>query len=212
MMNAEIYNEIKKRILFFEYEPGEMLNEKRLAQEFGVSRTPVREVFLKLEWEKLVTIMPRAGIMVTKVDFQQLHDVFHIRLMLATSIGALAAKNITDEHIEKMKALRDDCKSIAETNDYRNLVDIDLKFRDIISTAAGNDPLKELTDSLYNQTQRLWFMVFKKIDFPTLVQEEVEEIEEGIRIFSERDPELAGLYRKRMIEQAMDRIVRIFGY
>ena len=189
-----------------------MLNEKKLSEEFGVSRTPVREVFLKLEWEKLVTIMPRAGIMVTKVDFQELHDVYQVRLNLSYTLGKMAATRITEQQIDEMKRLRDECLELTDTSDYRRLVGIDLRLRKIISTAANNKSLAEITDYLYNQTQRFWFMVFNKVDFNLLINDEVKEIEEGIKVFTERDPEKAGEYRRRMIEQSMEQIVRMFGY
>ena len=211
-MNNTIYDEIKRRILFFQYEPGQMLNEKKLSEEFGVSRTPVREIFLKLEWEKLVTIMPRAGIMVTKVDFQELHDVYQVRLNLSYTLGKMAATRITEQQIDEMKRLRDECLELTDTSDYRRLVGIDLRLRKIISTAANNKSLAEITDYLYNQTQRFWFMVFNKVDFNLLINDEVKEIEEGIKVFTERDPEKAGEYRRRMIEQSMEQIVRMFGY
>jgi len=211
-LNNTIYDEIKRRILFFQYEPGQMLNEKKLSEEFGVSRTPVREIFLKLEWEKLVTIMPRAGIMVTKVDFQELHDVYQVRLNLSYTLGKMAATRITEQQIDEMKRLRDECLELTDTSDYRRLVGIDLRLRKIISTAANNKSLAEITDYLYNQTQRFWFMVFNKVDFNLLINDEVKEIEEGIKVFTERDPEKAGEYRRRMIEQSMEQIVRMFGY
>ena len=56
-MNREIYRTIKNRILFLEYNPGQILNENTLAEEFGVSRTPLREVLSKLVWEHLARIL-----------------------------------------------------------------------------------------------------------------------------------------------------------
>lgn len=209
-MNQNIYDEIKRRILFFEYQPGQMLNEKRLATEFGVSRTPVREVFLRLEWEKLVTIMPRAGIMVTRVEFQQLRDVFQIRIPLEGIIGKLAATQMTEEHLSEMKKLKTECEKIYDTKDFGLLVDIDLKFREILSTAANNPSLKEVTDGLYNQTQRLWYLAFNKTDYPEIVKAEVDEINEAIQIFSEEDPAKAEEFRQRMILGAMNRVRDIF--
>jgi DNA-binding GntR family transcriptional regulator len=51
-MNREIYRTIKDRILFLEYKPGQILNENTLAEEFGVSRTPLREVLSRLVWAR----------------------------------------------------------------------------------------------------------------------------------------------------------------
>jgi DNA-binding GntR family transcriptional regulator len=75
MVNKEIYKELKKRIVYLDYKPKQVLNIKELAKEFGVSPMPIREVLILLETEKLVHIIPNNGIYVTDVSFQELKDV-----------------------------------------------------------------------------------------------------------------------------------------
>ena len=70
MANKDIYNELKKRIVFLEYKPKQVLSIKDLAKEFGVSPMPIREVLILLEYEKLVHIIPNNGIYVTDVSLQ----------------------------------------------------------------------------------------------------------------------------------------------
>lgn len=209
-MNQDIYSEIKRRILFFDYLPGDMLNEKQLASEFGVSRTPVREVFLRLEWEKLISIMPRAGMIVTKLEFQQLRDVFQIRIPLEGIIGKLAATRVTESDLVAMESLKTECEMIHGSKNFSGLVNIDLRFREILTKAANNQSLKEVADSLYDQTQRVWFFVFNETNFPKVIQAEIDEIDEAIQIFSEGDPVKAEEFRQRMIIDAMARIRDIF--
>ncbi len=57
-MNQNIYRKLRERIIFLEYEPGHILKEQVLAKEFGVSRTPLRTVLFRLEWEHLVKSCP----------------------------------------------------------------------------------------------------------------------------------------------------------
>ena len=65
-MNEGIYQTIKRRIIFMKYEPGEVLNEMCFAKEFKVSRTPVREVLLRLQYEKLLEIIGKYdGVIIT---------------------------------------------------------------------------------------------------------------------------------------------------
>ncbi|MEA3422623.1 MAG: GntR family transcriptional regulator, partial [Bacillota bacterium] len=59
--NLEIYNELKRRIIELEYEPGSAINEKDLVNEFQVSRTPIREALLRLSQIGLVEMRPRVG-------------------------------------------------------------------------------------------------------------------------------------------------------
>ena len=68
MVNQEIYKELKKRIVFLDYKPKQVLSIKELAKEFGVSAVPIREVLILLETEKLIHIIPNNGIYVTDIS------------------------------------------------------------------------------------------------------------------------------------------------
>ena len=154
-MNEKIYNTIKQRILSLHYEPGQSLNQKELAAELGVSQTPIREIFLRLEWEKLVTIMPRVGIMVTKIDFQELKEVYRCRILIEGEVGKMVAKNITNAQLSEMKRLLEMCRKIKENRTREKLVKLDRKFRKILFQAANSGTLQEISDMLYNQTLRV---------------------------------------------------------
>ena len=91
MVNMEIYKELKKRIVYLDYKPKQVLSIKELGKEFGVSPIPIREVLILLESEKLVHIIPNNGIYVTDVSFQELKDAFVIRLFLIGLPGRLTA-------------------------------------------------------------------------------------------------------------------------
>ena len=68
----DIFNVLKDRIVTLQYEPGKILNEIELSEEFGVSRTPIRTVFQQLESIKLVDIVPRYGVQVA-TEFKLQH-------------------------------------------------------------------------------------------------------------------------------------------
>lgn len=211
-MNTGIYGELKKRILFFDYEPGQMLNEKAIAAEFGVSRTPVREVLLRLEWERLVTIIPRAGIMVSKVEFQQLGEVFQTRAPLEGLLARLATLQITDDHIAQLEETRELCRQILTDKSQKALLEVDIRFRNIIHQAADNESLREVSDYLYYQTQRLWHLIFYKTNFDLLVEEELEYMDRTTELFKIGDADEARKYREEVIYMALNRLRNIFEY
>ena len=70
-MNEDIYRTLRERIIYLVYDPGQILKEQVLAKEFGVSRTPLRTVLFRLEWEHLVKILPRTGILVAELELNQ---------------------------------------------------------------------------------------------------------------------------------------------
>lgn len=205
-MYSKICETIRKRILFLEYQPGQILNEKALAEEFGVSRTPLREALSRLEWEKLVMIMPRAGSVVTSVEFQKLREVFQIRINLEGLFGKLAAEGISDDDLTEMKNIWEECKTLFSDRNQKQLVNIDIKFRKVLHSAAGNSILEEISDYLYNMTLRVWYLVFDKVDWATIVDEEMKEIEETIQVLSKRDPQEAEAFRRNVIIKYVERI------
>lgn len=209
-MNKIIYEAIKQRILLFDYEPGEYLSEKHISSEFGVSRTPVREVFLRLEWEKLVSIIPRAGTMVAKIEFEKLSDVFQTRVPLEGLLGRLVTENIKEYHLAKLEEIRETCEDIFETNSKRTLLDVDMRFRQVLHDVANNDSLKNGSDLLYFQTQRVWHYIFDKMEFGLLVEGEVEYMTHSIAVFRKGDPDIAENYRKKVIYSDLDRVKKIF--
>ena len=84
-----IYRILRDRICLLEYAPGSHLSEEELAQEFEISRTPVRRVLARLESEGLVQSVHGVGTIVTDVDIEELQQVYHLRMELAELIGKL---------------------------------------------------------------------------------------------------------------------------
>ena len=209
-MNEKIYDKIKQRILSLHYEPGKALSQKELSAEMGVSQTPIRKIFLRLEWEKLVTILPRIGIHVTKIDFKELKEVYRSRILIEGELGRLAAKNISDEQLSEMKNLLEACKKIKGERTRDKLVELDGKFRDVLFRAANCRTLQDLAELLYNQTLRVWHLTFDETDIMSEVSMETREIQETIASFSKRDPDNAQNLRREVIMAWVDRLHKYY--
>ncbi|MCP4297642.1 MAG: GntR family transcriptional regulator, partial [Proteobacteria bacterium] len=114
-----IYSTLKDRIVLMDYQPGELIREKVLMEEFDVSRTPVREALIRLETNELVKIVPNTGTFVTEVSFSKLQDLIELRTCLISFSGKLAARRITEEELEEMSKL---IKEISESNDPKKIM------------------------------------------------------------------------------------------
>ena len=205
-MNKEIYSLVRDRILSMEYKPGKILNEQKLAKEFGVSRTPLREALTKLEWEKLVRVLPRTGSMVTEIEFQKMVNVFQIRFELEDLAGRLAAENVRKEHLEELLALKAECEQMTDEIDHTTLAAIDKKLRAIVYHAADNDILTEISDFLYSLTQRLWSLMFKKGNWEGELKAIIHEMDLTHQALSKGDPQAAGDTRRRLLDEHVQRI------
>ena len=74
-----IYTEVKNRILNLEYKPGQMISETEISEMLNVSRTPVREVFIRLSYEKLINIYPQKGTFVSLIDLHFVEESVYMR-------------------------------------------------------------------------------------------------------------------------------------
>jgi DNA-binding GntR family transcriptional regulator len=209
-MNTEIYNQIRDRILFLEYQSGQILNEKVLAEEFGVSRTPLREVLSRLEWEQLVRILPRSGTMVTEIEFHKIMNIFQVRLEIEALVGRLAAEMITPGHLESLEQLAKDCEALIDQRDKKSLALIDFSLRNILYDAGNNSVLRDISNQLYSLTFRIWFMIMGHGDWTEEVQALTNEIQDTHSLLSRRNPIEVGEARKSVLLRHVERIKRKF--
>lgn len=209
-MNVKIYNQIRNRILFLEYQSGQILNEKVLADEFGVSRTPLREVLCRLEWEQLVRILPRSGTMVTEIEFHKMMNTFKIRLEIEALAGRLAAEMAAPSHLERLKQLERDCEALMDQRAQKDLAMIDFALREIIHDASNNPVLKDISNQLYSLTFRIWFVIMGHGDWGEEVQATANEIRTIHSVLSRRNPIEGGKARKSLMLRHVERIKRKF--
>ena len=173
MANKEIYSELKKRIVYLDYKPKQLLKIKELAKKFGVSPMPIREALILLETEKLVHIIPNNGIYVTDVSFQELKDVFEIRLFLIGLAGRLAAQRATAEELNKMKEL---LKKLKQEKDRKRLIQLDAEFHDLVNYSTKNQTLAETLKRLRNQIARLWFFAKENDTYTLQIPKDFDEL------------------------------------
>ncbi|MBV5330097.1 MAG: GntR family transcriptional regulator [Chlorobium sp.] len=208
-MNNDIYQTIKDRILNMEYHPGDILNEKILAKEFDVSRTPLREVLNKLEWERLVRVLPRTGTMVTEIEFQQIMNTFQVRLGIEEMIGKLASEHATTDHHQRLEQLQEQCNKLFDYVDKVALMAVDRELRAILNDATNNPVLKNISESLYDLTARLWCVVLDNGDWKEEVQSVYDEILQTLMVLKNGENEL-GMMRRDLLIKHIERIRRKF--
>jgi DNA-binding GntR family transcriptional regulator len=209
-MKPNMFNILRDRILYMEYQPGQILNENVLAQEFEVSRSPVRNVLNRLEWEQLVRIIPRTGSMVTEIEFNKIMHVFQVRFECEVLEIQLAANQLNDSHQTALEKIRAQCAGLFDNKDRKALAAVDTDIRNMIHDAAGNPVLEEISDRLYTQTFRLWYGAMDKGDWNEEVSSMVEEIRNLSDLIPGRDTKAMGAFRRKVLTDHFDRMRRKF--
>lgn len=149
----DVFARLKQRILLAEYRPGQALQEQELAEEFGVSRTPIREALIRLEAEGLVVMVRGRGVRVGEPSVRELKEACELRHHLDGLVGKLVPERITPEELEAMKRLLRRMKGVKETATLRAL---DLEFHEMIDRATHNDLLQQALHGLRNKVTRIW--------------------------------------------------------
>ena len=208
-MNIDIYKQLHTRILFIEYEPGQILKEQTLAQEFGVSRTPLRTVLFRLEWEHLIKILPRTGVQVTELELNRIMNVYQARLELEEVIGRLAAERFAPHHFDGLDGFLKDCDRLIDHKDPKGLATIDFSIKTLFHEAAGNPYLKEMSDRLYALTFRLWYFNMIKMNTEEWNNETAavkKELSEMSALLAKNNPINVGIARKKFLLDLLERI------
>ncbi|AGA67625.1 transcriptional regulator [Desulfitobacterium dichloroeliminans LMG P-21439] len=147
-----VFESLREAIINGVLEPGERLMEIQLADEMGVSRTPVREAIRKLELENFVVMIPRKGAYVAGVSHKDVADVFEIRSALEGLAAGLAAERATDEEIEQMERFL--LYHEGEEMSLEQIVTSDTGFHALVYKASRNERLVQILDNLREQIQR----------------------------------------------------------
>src|ERR1700741_392462 len=95
----EVAEQLRQRIFRRELDPGSWIDEVKIAQEFGISRTPLREALKVLAAEGLVTMKVRRGAYVTEVSERDLAEVYHLLALLESDAAGVVARHASDEEI-----------------------------------------------------------------------------------------------------------------
>jgi DNA-binding GntR family transcriptional regulator len=101
----EVAELLRQRIFKRELEPGGWIDELKIAEEYGISRTPLREALKVLAAEGLVTMKVRRGAYVTEVSEQDLRDVYHLLSLLESDAAGVVAVHATDAQLKELQAL-----------------------------------------------------------------------------------------------------------
>jgi DNA-binding GntR family transcriptional regulator len=192
----ELYEQIRDRICLLHYAPGAVLSENALANEFGVSRTPIRAALQRLEFEGLVSSLPGVGTIVSSVDLKFLKEVYAFRLKLAELVGELSRSRVPPQLIPNLEQLLDECNSMHDEYAPEAIARLYNSFHEEMLTIIGNEPLEEIYNRLFYQTARIWLQILPDLDWNKEVDVTCREIEEVIEALREGDMYKAAIIRR----------------
>jgi len=155
-----VYEELKRQILTGEIAPGTRMMEVELADEMGVSRTPVREAIRKLEKEGLVAIEPRRGAYAADISIKDMLDVLEVRQDLEGMVASLAAQKSNDEERAEIRKLVDEYSMAVESRNVDKIIEEDEKFHEYLVQCSGNKSLIQLVSQVQDLALRFRYIYY----------------------------------------------------
>lgn len=202
-----IYRTIRERLMLLDYAPGERLSEGELAEEFNVSRTPVRRVLGRLEAEGLVETRHGVGTFVTSLDILELRATYRLRKELVGLVGLLDPIAPTQENLRAMKEIQTQCRQVAHAEKpKRAFARLNMVFFEELMKLVGNAALRDTLERLFYRTARMW---------PAMTSEELiiqeadvfyDDIREMLRFLEAGDVDAAFHLRRGHISMAFNRL------
>ncbi|MDX5363077.1 MAG: GntR family transcriptional regulator [Pseudazoarcus pumilus] len=144
----EVAERLRQRIFAHELTPGTWVDEQSLAEEYGISRTPLREALKVLAAEGLVTLKPRRGCYVNEVSERDLDEIFGVMSLLESEAASLAARKADKTDLTELQAIHDRLEAAARERDIDRFFEANQAFHRKVQDIAGNHWLTHVIDDL----------------------------------------------------------------
>ncbi|HXK90186.1 MAG TPA: GntR family transcriptional regulator [Thermosynergistes sp.] len=193
------FEKIKEAIIKGHFKPGEKLVEQTLAQEMGVSRTPVREAIRRLEAEGFVVSIPRKGVVVSRADKEEIVQLYSIRAELEGLAARWAIENADEDDMRKLDEAISRMEETAASGDLDGVVQSNALFHDAIAQASKSRILCTLLKTLQDNIQRFRF---QSLHLPGRPEAALAEHKEIVAAIKEKKAEEADRLLKEHLQNA----------
>jgi DNA-binding GntR family transcriptional regulator len=199
-----VLDRLRNLILSRVLRPGERLVQSELAEQFGVSRTPIREALHKLASDGLVTISPHKGASVADFSLSELEDIYSIRIPLEGYGAYLATQNITDQDLARLEVLLCKMKEVFQTGDRWRLLDVNRQFYMVLYAIMERPRLYELIMRHLDLADLYRRMAFT---LDHMYMHTISEHEQLLETLRQRDPEAAEHLTRLHLERTADNLM-----
>ena len=200
-LDAKVYDRLKAMILERKLLPGEKIPQERLAQDLGISRTPLVNALKVLEKEKLVQSIPRRGFFVRLFTKQEMISIFELREVLEGLAARRAALNISDKEIDQLRGFFQSFRSLSDIKDIKAYAKEDRRFHNFLLDIGAKEFLKSILE-----TYNIIIYSYQVISSEGLVQSPNDSIQDHLGVIdavSRRDEEAAEILMRNHLRKSI---------
>jgi DNA-binding GntR family transcriptional regulator len=150
-----VYVRLKDAILTGSLRPMERITENKVAASYGLSRTPVREAFRRLETEGLIQVIPQRGSFVSQPSVEDILEIYQIRMPLECMSARIAAERIEEDQLEELESLVSAERARAEGRSAEHSLRASARFHAALYSCTRNKRLASFLMDMQNQVHRV---------------------------------------------------------
>ena len=184
----EVASRLRSRIYSQDLKPGDAIDEQVLAEEYGISRTPMREALKVLHSEGLVILEPRRGCFVIELKEQDIDELFPLMALLEGRCAFEAVKKAKASDIKRVEELHNKLEKHAEENDVVKYFEQNCLFHEFVQKLAGNNWLERTTNDL---RKFLKLLRGRQLQLPGRLQDSLSEHRMLLAAFQNHNPAAA---------------------
>lgn len=200
-----VYEVIRKNIISLNMVPGQQISEKEISEKLKVSRTPVREAFIKLAREGLLKVVPQIGTYISYIDLDLVEDIRFIRECLEKSVLKIATESFPEELIGVLKLNIESQKSLAKQKNFFDLLMMDEEFHKTIFMGCNKErtwSFIEQINSDYNRVRMLTFIA--DINWENVIYQHEQILDSIINKDTEKGQEVISNHIQKIIFEQME--------
>lgn len=169
-----VYRVLKDNIMCLELKPGELLSESDLAKKLNVSRTPIREVLIKLKAEKLIEVKPQAGTYVSLIDWNLIEEAIFIRYNLEKEALREACENFSEDILMEMEKCLFAQKLVAQKgNNLLEFHNLDKEYHRLLFVGINKSNVWESICNISTHYNRMRLLAEMKLNKEFIVDQHI---------------------------------------
>lgn len=150
-----VYEVLRENIISLELEPGRTISEKEVSESLKVSRTPVREAFVKLTQEELLDVYPQSGTFISLIDMYHVEEARFIREHLERAAVRVACQNFSKDHLIQLASNFNMQKRFVEEKNFTKFFELDEEFHYTIAIGCGKERIWTVIQQMNTHLNRI---------------------------------------------------------
>jgi DNA-binding GntR family transcriptional regulator len=182
--HVQIADMLRDMIMTGKLKEGDKVNEGKLCETMGISKTPLREALRVLSVEGLIRLVPNRGAFVTKPEFEEIAEMFDVMSLLEGFCARKACEKMTSKDFAHLEKLHVKLEENFERHDQEEYIRINNQYHTLVQEIAGNRTLNQIVDGL---RKKILLYRFQSLNLPERFASSIREHRDLLEAFRQRD-------------------------